>query len=90
MSIAGRTAVVTGAASGQGRAAALRLASEGALVAALDIDGAGAAEAAGEIEAAGGRALALAVDVSDPAAVTGAFAESASRLGPAYILAAAG
>ena len=89
MSIAGRTAVVTGAASGQGRAAALRLASEGAPVAALDIDEAGAAAAAGEIEEAGGRALALAVDVSDPAAVTAAFAESASRLGPAYILAAA-
>ena len=89
MSIAGRTAVVTGAASGQGRATARLLAEKGARVAALDIDEAGAASLAEEIEQAGGRALALPVDVSDPGAVTAAFAESADRLGPAYILAAA-
>lgn len=85
----GATAVVTGAASGQGRAVARRLAGEGAQVAALDIDQTGLDQLMGEIEEAGGRGLALPADVSDPEAVSAAFARSASYLGPAYVLAAA-
>ncbi len=46
MRFAGKTAVVTGAASGIGKASALRLASEGALVIAADIDDAGGEELA--------------------------------------------
>ena len=46
MRFAGKTAVVTGAASGMGKATALKLASEGATVIACDIDSEGGAELA--------------------------------------------
>ena len=89
MSLAGRVAVVTGAASGQGRATALRLAQEGALVAALDVDSAGLAGLVDEIYALGSRCSALQVDVSDAEAVGSAFSEIEADLGRAYVLAAA-
>ncbi|WP_051871384.1 3-hydroxybutyrate dehydrogenase [Streptomyces sclerotialus] len=60
----GRVAVVTGAASGVGRAIAGRLAADGARVIALDLDRAGAERVAEEV---GGEAHA--VDLSDPAAI---------------------
>jgi NAD(P)-dependent dehydrogenase (short-subunit alcohol dehydrogenase family) len=63
--IAGRVAVVTGGASGAGRAIALGLARRGAAgVAVSDVDADGAAAVAAEIEQAGGRALAISADVS--------------------------
>lgn len=61
--------VVTGGASGIGRALTLAFARAGADVVVADIDEAGAAAVASEIEAAGRRALSLCVDVSDRAAV---------------------
>jgi len=85
----GRVGVVTGAASGQGRATAIRLASEGADVAVLDVNSRGLEEVAIEIRSMGCRCTALEVDVSDPMQVTSAFAEVAAKLGPAYVLAAA-
>src|SRR5215218_6272563 len=60
----GRTAVVTGAASGIGRACARRLAAAGARVVVLDLDGAAAKEVAAEV---GGEPVQL--DLSDLAAV---------------------
>jgi NAD(P)-dependent dehydrogenase (short-subunit alcohol dehydrogenase family) len=67
--VTGGVVVVTGAASGIGRAAALRFAGEGARVVVADL----AAEAAGavveEIQAAGGVAVAAAGDVSEPTVV---------------------
>lgn len=66
--LAGRSAIVTGAASGIGRASALRLAAEGASVAIGDLDESGSAAVVSEIEAAGGRAIALRTDVSDESA----------------------
>lgn len=63
----GRSAIVTGAASGIGRASALRLAAEGANVAIGDLDEVGSAGVVAEIEAAGGRAIAVRTDVSDEA-----------------------
>ena len=71
--LAGKVAVVTGAGSGIGRAAAALFAREGATVAAVDLAGAAAKETAEQIAAAGGRALAAVADVSDPGQVSRAF-----------------
>ena len=66
----GRRALVTGAASGIGRAVAARFAAEGARVALLDkADEAVLGEVAEEIGRAGGFAVSLVVDVTDAAAV---------------------
>lgn len=59
-----RRAIVTGAASGIGRATAMTLAAEGAAVVAADIDDAGIEEVVAEIVAAGGRAIAVRGDVT--------------------------
>ena len=61
--------VVTGGASGIGRAISGRLGEEGAVVGIFDINQAGAAETKAEIEAAGGRAHAYATDITDYDAV---------------------
>jgi NAD(P)-dependent dehydrogenase (short-subunit alcohol dehydrogenase family) len=66
MRLAGKTALITGAGAGIGRAAAELFAREGAAVAAADYDEAAAQAACAAITAAGGRSLALAVDVSQP------------------------
>jgi NAD(P)-dependent dehydrogenase (short-subunit alcohol dehydrogenase family) len=65
----GKSALVTGGASGIGRATALALAREGARVLVADCDGAGAEAVAKEIAAAGGVARARQTDVTQPAAV---------------------
>jgi len=64
-----RTAVVSGAANGIGRASALRLAREGANLALVDREGDTLREVARDIEAAGRQALAITVDWTDPVAV---------------------
>lgn len=66
---AGRTALVTGGASGIGLALARRLAAGGASVVVADHDEAGARKAAADLESAGAEAAAVAVDVTDPASV---------------------
>jgi NAD(P)-dependent dehydrogenase (short-subunit alcohol dehydrogenase family) len=81
--LAGRVAVVTGAAVGIGREIARVLAGAGAAVACLDLDGAGAAAVAGELTATGARALGLACDVADGDAVTAAFDAVEEGLGAA-------
>jgi 3-oxoacyl-[acyl-carrier protein] reductase len=85
-SIAGKVAVVTGAASGMGRATAHLLVDEGALVAVLDRDANGVAVVVAEIEGAGGRAVGLAVDLADGAATDDAIAAAQTALGPIDIL----
>lgn len=60
----GKVALITGAASGMGRAISLRLASEGASVFAHDLNAAGLADTAAQIEAAGGRVATRSGDVS--------------------------
>ena len=66
MELKDKTALVTGAGSGIGKAAARRLAREGALVGVLSHTETEIRETADEIEAAGGRAIALVADISVP------------------------
>ncbi|MFN2607914.1 MAG: SDR family oxidoreductase [Acidimicrobiales bacterium] len=74
--------VVTGASAGVGRATAVRFAARGASVALLARGTDGLEAAAKEVEAAGGRALAVATDVADAAAVEAAADRVESELGP--------
>lgn len=66
---AGKAVIITGAASGIGRATALIFARERASVVCADIDLDGARRTAAEVEARGARALALATDVTSRASV---------------------
>lgn len=85
-SIRGKVAIVTGAASGMGRATAQLFADEGAEVAAVDRDADGIARVAREIVAAGGSALGLGADLADPARVLALVAEVVARFGGVDIL----
>lgn len=85
-SIAGKVAVVTGAASGIGKEIALNLARAGAQVAIADLNAAGAQAVADEINAAGGKAMGIAMDVTDEAAVNAGIEQVRAELGPVYIL----
>ena len=69
MSLDGRTAIVTGAGSGLGRAIARQLAREGADVACVDLYAEAAETTAAQIREDGRRALAISLDVRDRAAV---------------------
>jgi len=81
-----KTALVTGAGQGIGRAIALRLAGQGAAVAVNDLDPAAAKDTAEEIEAAGSPALALAADVADPDQVEGMVGAALGKWGRIDIL----
>ena len=82
----GRSAIVTGAASGIGRATAERLAAEGARVALFDVQADALCETARAITSAGGEALAIPCDVADEHAVVAAVKEAAARYGGPHVL----
>ena len=86
MEIRGKTAVITGAGSGIGRATAVRLASEGASVVVADANEAGAAETVSMIEGAGGRAAALRIDVTRHEDIDAMFAFAEKTYGGFDIL----
>ena len=64
MRLTGKIGIVTAAASGMGRAGALRFAAEGARVAVVDVDSAGVERVVGEITAAGGTAHGVVADLT--------------------------
>jgi meso-butanediol dehydrogenase / (S,S)-butanediol dehydrogenase / diacetyl reductase len=78
----GKVALITGTASGQGRAAALKFAAEGAVVVGCDLDQAGSDETVALVEQAGYKMTAMApVDLSDPEAARTWVEESAAMHG---------
>jgi 3-oxoacyl-[acyl-carrier protein] reductase len=79
--IDGRVALVTGAASGMGRAIATLLAAEGARVAAVDIDEVGLQSTIDAIAAAGGVAKPFACDMADPEAIDATVHAARQALG---------
>jgi len=83
---AARTALVTGASRGIGRALAVGLAAAGLDVAVLARDERLLEETAEEVRAAGARALVLAADVTDGSAVRAAVEQVEDRLGPVDLL----
>ena len=82
----GKVALVTGGASGIGRACAETLAREGAQVVITDIDPDGLTGTLRRIEATGGSALSLPHDVTDEAVWRGVIDEVKSRCGGLHIL----
>jgi NAD(P)-dependent dehydrogenase (short-subunit alcohol dehydrogenase family) len=82
----GRVAVITGAASGGGRATARRMAAEGAAVVIADLNGAAAEQAAAEIVDAGGRAVAFEADVRVEESIEAMVAHAVERFGRLDIL----
>ncbi|PLP97504.1 3-hydroxybutyrate dehydrogenase [Cupriavidus pauculus] len=86
MKLQGKSAIVTGAASGIGKAIAQLLAREGAAVAVADLNEEAAVMVARAIEAEGGIAMGVAMDVTDEDAVDRATDAVAERFGGVDIL----
>ena len=86
MKLRDKATIVTGGASGIGRAIAEACAREGARVAIVDVNAAGARETVEAIEKAGGSAAAWPVDITDVAAVDHMVDEVAARWGRVDVL----
>ena len=82
----GRSTIVTGAASGMGKASAKLFASEGAKVAVVDVNGPGAEAVASEIRACGGVAIAVACDLTSEKEVASAVKTIEAAHGPCRAL----
>ena len=86
MKLQGKTAIVTGAASGIGKEIALEFAREGANVAIADLNRTAANATAAEIVASGHQALGVAMDVADEEAVEGGVKAVVGKFGGIDIL----
>jgi 3-oxoacyl-[acyl-carrier protein] reductase len=85
-SVKGRAVLITGAASGMGRATAHVFANEGALVAVTDVNEGGIASVVEEIASSGGNAHGWRLDVMDDAEIRRVVGEVATRFGRLDIL----
>ena len=81
-----KTALVTGAAAGIGRACARRLARDGHQVGVLDLDRDSAQKVVDEIETEGGKAYALGASITDRPAIERAVDELRGKFGPVTIV----
>ena len=86
MRLNGKVAIVTGSASGIGRASAREFAMEGAKVIVADVNLAGAQETAKQIEAAGGAVLVVETDVADPKSVENLIEQTLRSFGRIDVL----
>ncbi|MFT3802215.1 MAG: 3-hydroxybutyrate dehydrogenase [Burkholderiaceae bacterium] len=86
MKLVGKVALVTGAASGIGKAIATTLAKDGAAVVIADLNLDAARAVVAEIEAAGGKGLAVAMDVTSESAVEAGMKQTVDTLGSIDIL----
>jgi NAD(P)-dependent dehydrogenase (short-subunit alcohol dehydrogenase family) len=84
--LTGKVAIVTGGASGIGRASAKAMAAEGAAVCIGDIDSAGGAQTASEIHSSGGRAMFVVADVASSTAVQNLVHQTVDEFGALNIL----
>jgi NAD(P)-dependent dehydrogenase (short-subunit alcohol dehydrogenase family) len=84
--LAGKVAIVTGGASGIGRAAVAALLGAGAAVAALDRDGGGVNAVVDQAKKSGGNALAVVIDLADTRRIPGAVARVLEHFGRIDIL----
>ena len=81
MRMKGKVGIVTAAASGMGRAGAVRFAREGAAVAVVDRDEAGVAATVAEIVSSGGRAKSIVADLGEDDAAGQIVKEAANAFG---------
>lgn len=86
MRLQDKSAVITGAASGIGRAIALKFVHEGAAVMAADLDGKAAMSLADEIEADGGSAIGIGADITKRAEIDVMVAAAIERFGRIDVL----
>ena len=86
MKLEGKSAIVTGAASGLGREIALTYAREGARIAVADLDPGAADRVAAEIRATGGKAIGVAMDVANEDAVNAGVAATVAAFGGVDVL----
>jgi len=84
--VAGKVAIVTGAGSGIGRASAVRLAEEGALLALTDIDADELSATVAAVERTGAGCVSQAGDIVDPATIDGLSTQAMSEFGRIDVL----